>query len=537
MPLIELNGNQLDIATLVKVARQQAKVAIASESYQRIEKSRSYIEEQVKAKKIIYGVTTGFGANASKVIDDYEEAKELQKNLLISHASGVGEYFSKEIVRAIMLIRLNTLLAGFSGVRKETVDFLCMLLNENIHPRIPSQGSVGASGDLCPLAHMALAVIGEGEIEFDEHIFEAKDIFQQKNITPIALSHKEGIALLNGTSVMAALGALAIWQAKDLLQKSLNASCLMFEAIGARKQAFDERIHQVRKHNPQIQIATWIREFTQNSTLIGIESNEILTKTETPQESNEKKAKWLSLENIRNFALKKVTPQDSYSIRCTPQVLGASLQAIEHCEQIIANELNAVVDNPLIFVEDNEVLSGGNFHGQPLALALDYLKLAIAEMGNLMERQINKLTDEATNDCLPAFLAPDTSGLHSGLMIPQYVAASLVSENKVLVHPASADSIPTCANQEDHVSMGTIAGRQALQILENVKKVTAILMLTANQAVYLRKQQLAQISFEVKLGTKTQILHQKLDRLIGFMDKDRFLQKDIEKILANWNNF
>jgi histidine ammonia-lyase len=562
MKKLTINGKRLDIESLVAVALGEAEVQILPETLQKIQKSRNYIKKQVEDKKIIYGVTTGFGANASKIIDDYETAKTLQRNLLLSHACGVGEPFSKEIVRAIMLIRLNTLLAGFSGVRQETVLLLAEMLNRGIHPVIPSQGSVGASGDLCPLAHMALVLIGEGFAEVDGEIVEGKTALQSKNLTPISLEHKEGIALLNGTSVMTALGALGVHQAKILLEKALKASCLAFEALGARKQAFDVRLHRVRKHRYQEQIASYIRRFTRGSTLLGIESQKVVPyllkkiKPHLSQKHQDEIKKKLAqnpyqisflrnylpesnpiLQKVLLFAEKKITPQDSYSVRCTPQVLGASLQAIAHAEQVISQELNAVVDNPLIFVDDDAVISGGNFHGQPLALALDYLKIALAEIGNLLERQINKLVDEATNDGLPAFLTPNNSGLHSGLMIPQYVAAGLVSENKVLAHPASTDSIPTCANQEDHVSMGTIAGRQALEILANVQKIVAILMLTAHQAVHLRKMQLEAIAFPCKLGKITGKLHLQIDNLIGFINEDRFLEQDIRKILENWNIF
>ncbi|PKQ68579.1 HAL/PAL/TAL family ammonia-lyase [Raineya orbicola] len=565
---VVLNGNKLSLNEVIQVAWQGAEVKIANECYAKIQKSRDFIHKQVSEKKIIYGVTTGFGANASKVIEDYEIAKKLQKNLLLSHACGVGKPFSSEIVRAIMLIRLNTLLAGYSGVKVETINLLAHLLNLRIHPVIPSQGSVGASGDLCPLAHMALVLIGEGFAEVEGQIVSGKEALEKFDLAPLELEHKEGIALLNGTSIMAALGVWAVYQAKDVLYKGLKASCMMFEALGARSQAFDKRLHRARKHREQLKIVQIIHKFTEKSTLLGIESaevvkflfdkiqpqltaehrREILKKLQDtphqiaflrhylPQEEHLPYA-WLSLHKILTFAEKKITPQDAYSVRCTPQVLGACLQAIQHAENIIEAELNAVVDNPLIFAESEAVVSGGNFHGEPLALALDYLKIGVAEMGNLFERQINKLVDEATNDCLPAFLSADTSGLHSGLMIPQYVAASLVSENKVLAHPASVDSIPTCANQEDHVSMGTIAGRQALEIIENARKIVAILMLTAHQALHLRKKQLAHIGFKIKLGKETQKLHKKLDELIGFIEQDRFLHQDIEQILANWEKW
>lgn len=565
--IVVLNGKQLTIAEVIRVAWRGAKVCISPESYQKVQKSRDFIQRQVEERKIIYGVTTGFGANASKVIDDYEVAKTLQKNLLLSHACGVGKPFDIEIVRAIMLIRLNTLLAGYSGVKVETIKLLAELLNLRIHPIIPSQGSVGASGDLCPLAHMALLLIGEGLAEVAGQVMPAKEALEKHQLKPIELEHKEGIAILNGTSIMAALGVWATYQAKDLLYKGLKASCMMFEALGARKEAFDKRLHYVRNHREQLKIVQTIHKFTKNSNLLGIDNQTIiklLLKKLKPhleiktynllQEKlkendhqftlledylpNEEDLSypWLSYRKILIFAKKKITPQDAYSVRCTPQVLGASLQTICHTENIIEAELNAVVDNPLIFAESGIVLSGGNFHGEPLAVALDYLKIGVAEMGNLFERQINKLLDEATNDCLPAFLAADTSGLHSGLMIPQYVAASLVSENKVLAHPASVDSIPTCANQEDHVSMGSIAGRQALEIIGNVKKIVAILMITAHQALHLRKKQLARIGYKVKLGKETALLHDKLDDLVGFIEKDRLLHEDIAKILTHWED-
>lgn len=571
MQTIQLTGNSLNIEQVIEVAFHYQKISISEESLIKVRASEAYIQSQVEQDHIIYGVNTGFGTNASTIIKK-EEAFDLQKNLLLSHATGVGKNFSIEIVRAIMLIRLNTLLAGYSGIREETVNLLCELINQKIHPMIPEQGSVGASGDLCPLSHMAITLLGEGYAEVDGKTLQSKEALAQRNLSPIQLSYKEGIALSNGTTVMAALGAIGIYESMKLLKISLLSSCLMFEGFGARKQAFDIRLHQVRRHEGQIQIAQWIADYTQNSKYIGMSAKDILCKI--PQEildkitdtevQKELKAiiegvprkfsfrlykylfpesglsVWQQWESIFSLAEKKVTPQDSYSIRCTPQVMGASLQAINHAKEVVENELNAVVDNPIIFLEEDEeesaVLSGGNFHGQPLALVLDYLKLSLAEIGNLLERQINKLVDPATNDKLPAFLV-DKSGLHSGLMIPQYVAAGLVSENKVLVHPASADSIPTSANQEDHVSMGTIAGRQALEILENVKKITTILMFTSAQAIDIRKEQLAKINWEHQLGEKTQELYEKVREKIDYLEEDRFLHEDIKTLLESWEEF
>ena len=568
MRAILLNGHQLSIEEVAAVALENHPVQISEEALQQVQASRIYIEAQIQAKNIIYGVSTGFGANAAKVIEDYDIARQLQRNLIISHACGVGEALPEKVVRAMMLIRLNTLLAGYSGARIETVKLLEALLNKQIHPYIPAQGSVGASGDLCPLAHMALALIGKGKVAYQGQYVPAEEALQKENLSAIELQHKEGIALLNGTTLMAALAALALKEAEQVLRLGVRASTLAFEALAARKQAFDERVHQVRRHEGQQQIAAWIRQDSQGSNLLGISPADILKAI--PQEVyaaapphlqaqiqlicqgvpkkfsielyrylpwEGEKAPWQTWESMFRFADKKITPQDAYSVRCTPQVLGASLEALRHIRKVVENELNAVVDNPLIFVEDDVVLSAGNFHGQPLALVLDYLKLAVAEMGNLWERQINKLVDEHHNDLLPAFLTADSSGLHSGLMIAQYVAAGLVSENKVLVHPASADSIPTCANQEDHVSMGSIAGRQALEILGNVKKVLAILLLTAAQALEIRVQQLQKINFEAQLGAGSMDLLAQVRSIVPHLSEDRLLQEDIQKLLDRMEGF
>jgi histidine ammonia-lyase len=565
MNIIYLDGLSLKIEEVIAVAYQAAKVEITAEALAKVQASRLFLETQVQAGKIIYGINTGFGLNATELIDNQATA-QLQRKLLLSHACGVGSHFSPEMVRAIMLIRLNTLLAGYSGIQVNTVWLLKELINRHIHPLIPSQGSVGASGDLCPLSHMALALIGEGKVMYKGEIIEARNALEINDLSPIELQYKEGIALNNGTSVMTALGVISVYESEKLLEKAILSACLTLEGLGARKAAFDEKIHAVRRHPQQIEVAKQIRELTQNSQLFGIEAItilknfpiEILEKIPPafrqglealqkgiPQKLNPElykylpdettEPRWQQWATLLKLAEKKITPQDAYSIRCIPQVLGASWQAIQHTRQVIENELNAVVDNPLLFLETEEILSGGNFHGQPIALALDYLKLAVAEIGNILERQINKLVDPATNDFLPAFLV-ENPGLDSGFMIPQYTAAALVSENKVLVHPASADSIPTSANQEDHVSMGPIAGRQALEIIENVKKIVAILMLTASQAIDLRQKQLLKAKIEVRLGTKTEQFYQQIRALVTYMPADRFLYEDIALILENWDN-
>lgn len=519
MKTVNINGENLTFEQVVEVALHNASVTIDTT---KLAQSRNFIVEKVKNNEVIYGVTTGFGANVDKIIDP-QNAEQLQVNLLRSHACGIGKSFPRQIVRAIMLIRLNTLLKGFSGVQTSTVNQIKLYLNNKIHPLIPQQGSVGASGDLCPLAHMALPLIGESYAEFEGQNYKTKELLAKLNLSAISLSYKEGLGLINGTTVMAALGVFAVYEFKRLIKLATLTSCLAFEAFGARREAFDAKTHSVRGNKAQIEIAGWIRKLTVDSTFIGI----------TPERL---KGKFDAL------AVKKSIPQDAYSIRCLPQVFGASLQALHHAEDIFANEINAAVDNPLIFAEENEVLSGGNFHGQPIALVLDYLKLAVAEIGNITERQINKLVDKNTNDLLEGFLIFDENHINSGLMIPQYAAASLVSENKVLVHPASADSIPTGGNVEDHVSMGTIAGRQALEIIGNVKNIIAIQLITAHHAVAVRQKQFADKNIEATLATATNVLFAKIKDAIGLTDdeflyNDRFLFDDINAIINKYEEF
>ncbi len=575
MKKIKINGHGLTIEEVIAVAHQKATITIEGEGSSKpkantalgkVKKAEEHIAKKVANNEIIYGVTTGFGYNVDKVIFG-EDAKQLQKNLLISHACGIGEPFSKEMVRAIMLIRLNTLLKGHSGAQVATVKLLKDFINKGIHPMIPSQGSVGASGDLCPLAHMASALIGYGMIEMDGKTYksytaQSKQITKalaKKGLTPIELAHKEGLALSNGTTIMAALGVVGVTKAKKLIHLATLCSSLMMEALGARSAAFDKKVHELRYHQGQKQIAANIRKFTKGSKLFGITTQKLvklLPKEITqslPEELQENlaqvaKGKAVKIhpdifyllddewEKFLRFADSKTRSQDSYSMRCTPQVFGASLGAIEYVSSVIQNELNAVVDNPIIFCEEDEIISAGNFHGQPIALALDHLKLAVAEVGNLLERQINKLHDPHHNDHLPAFLIQD-AGLNSGLMITQYAAAGLVSENKVLVHPASADSIPTCANQEDHVSMGPIAGRQALEIIHNVEKILAIAMLTAAQAVDMRQAQFTNIGLKAPtLGKETKALYDRIRTVSKTLHQDRFLYADIEAVLLMMND-
>jgi len=575
--MITLTGNDLTRHQVIDVAYNHAKVSIDTS---KISKSLDYITKKVNKKKIIYGVTTGFGSNADKLIET-KDTVDLQLNLLRSHACGVGNNFSKEIVRAIMVIRLNTLLRGNSGVQKSTVDQLTFLLNNDIHPVIPEQGSVGASGDLCPLSHMALPLIGEGEVEYNDKEYSTADFLETAEAKKIGfkkvtLSYKEGLALNNGTTVMTAVGTIALHKAEQLLKVCTLSSALIFESLCARKNSFAyEPIHKVRNHSGQIEIAQWLTKLLNGSNLINISQKQILTQLiNTKQIPDEilseiekinsveaedeqiqvpglaidkmKAAGKSDLANMLTFAKKKWKPQDSYSIRCLPQVFGASKKAIDHVISVVDNELNASVDNPLIFADDDKVVSGGNFHGQPIALVMDYLKLALAEMGNITERQINKMVDTNTNDCMESFLIYGT-GLNNGLMIPQYAAAGIVSENKVLVHPASADSIPTCENTEDHVSMGTIAARQAVQIAENVEKITAIAIMTGFYAISMRLEQFATMQMESSpdktLAPATLDFYNAVKKSnkefanANFLKTDRYLSPEIKAILAKFGEF
>lgn len=574
---VKLNGESLTRQQVIDVALYNYKVEIDTS---KIEKSRQHIVQKVQQKKIIYGVTTGFGSNIDKMIGT-EDTLKLQVNLLRSHATGVGKPFSKEIVRAIMLIRLNTLLKGYSGVQKSTVAQITFLLNHQIHPVILEKGSVGASGDLCPLSHMALPLIGEGEIEFQGKVYQTIDFrntteAQKISFKPIDLSYKEGLALNNGTTVMAAVGTIALHKAERLLKIGTLASALIFESLCARADIFSfEDIHRVRNHRGQIEIASWLEQLLAGSKLIDLSQAEIVAKLTTQNLlPDELKAKLIELYkdkpadehvpipneiintllvdgradlvNILKFARLKWKPQDSYSIRCIPQVFGASKTALDHVISVVENELNAAVDNPLIFAEQDKIISGGNFHGQPLALIMDYLKLAIAEIGNITERQINKMVDGNTNDCLPTYLTEST-GLNNGIMICQYVAAALVSENKVLVHPASADSIPTGQNTEDHVSMGSIAARQALEIVENVEDIIAIAIMTGFYAVNLRMQQFKKVNLEAKPERVLALTTYNFYRIVeksnpefqkaNFTATDRFLAPELRAIKKSFENF
>jgi histidine ammonia-lyase len=463
---IVLTGADLTIADVEAVARHGAHATLDMAARSRMQEARDVIEGLVAAGEVVYGVTTGFGALATTFIDPADSAR-LQENLLLSHAVGVGPHYPRDVVRAMLLLRANTLALGHSGCRPLVVDRLLQLLDLGIHPVVPEQGSVGASGDLAPLAHLALPIIGRGDVELHGSRVPALIALREADLEPLQLEAKEGLALLNGTQLMSAVGALLLADADRLVATASVAAAMSVEALLGTDVAFAASYQLARPHPGQVAVAAQLRHLLRDS----------------------------ELQLSHHGSTHKV--QDPYSLRCVPQVHGAVRDALDHLRRVLDIELNSATDNPLVFpgggvatadtaaTGGGRVISGGNFHGEPIALALDFAKLAVAELGSISERRTALLLDPRLNGGLPPFLAP-ASGLDSGLMMLQYTAAALVSEDKVLAHPASADSIPTSANQEDHVSMGATAARHARAVLANVEHVLAIELLCAAQALDFR---------------------------------------------------
>ena len=486
--MILLDGNTLRLEEVVQVARGMAEVGLSEQGREQILISRAIVDKILASEEPVYGISTGFGA-FSRVFVSKEEREKLQRNLILSHAAGVGENLPEDVVRAAMLLRANSLAKGYSGIKLATVEMLLAMLNHRIHPAIPAKGSVGASGDLAPLAHMVLVMLGEGEAFAGGRLMSGGQALATAGLAPVVLGGKEGLALINGTQIMTAVGCMVWRDAVDLMKVADVAAALCLEALRGTRTAFDPRISQVRPHAGQVATTANVLRLTDDSRIIASHSN-----------------------------CPKV--QDAYSLRCVPQVHGASKDALRRVEETLLVEINAATDNPLIMPDTGEAVSGGNFHGQPIALVMDYLKLALAEIGNISERRTNRLLDPHLSD-LPPFLTA-YPGVDSGLMITQYTAAALVSENKVLVHPASADSIPTSANQEDHVSMGTIAARQAREILENVRLILAIECLAAAQGV----------DFLAPLapGAGTGAAHRTIRQAVPHLEEDRIPAPDIGAI-------
>ncbi len=483
---IKIDGNNLDPEDVKSVSRDLEKVELVEGCKEGIEVSRHIVENKLDSDENIYGINTGFGDLANVKIDK-KKTEELQENLIRSHASGVGNPLDEEIVRGTMLLRANTLAKGYSGVRPIVIEILLDMLNEGVHPIVPAKGSVGASGDLAPLAHMSLVLLGEGEAIYNDKRLSGGEALKKADIDPIKLEAKEGLALLNGTQVMTAIGALALQDGKRLLKAAQIASAMSLEALMGTSAVFDERIHDVRPHRGQIKCAKNLRELTRDSEIM--DSHRECDKV-----------------------------QDPYTLRCMPQVYGAAKDALRYVEKVLKIEMNSVTDNPLVF-PDGDIISGGNFHGQPVALALDFLSMAISEIGNISERTTDKLMYEEESG-LPRFLTPE-GGLNSGFMIAQYTAASLVSENKVLSHPACVDSIPTSAGQEDHVSMGTISARHAREIVENVQYTVAIELISAAQALEFH---------DIKPGLGVKAAYRYIRKYIDPLEKDRSLHPDIKRV-------
>jgi len=488
MKPIAIGMEKMTLEDLVNISRHGAEVRLTQGSESRIVKTRELIEKWVNEEKTIYGVTTGFGA-LSDVSISKKDTRQLQQNILLSHSAGTGNMLDEETVRAVMALRIKDFALGYSGIRLETVVHLVTLLNHGVFPVVPEKGSVGASGDLVPLAHLSLVLIGRGEAYYNGRRITGAEALNLCRIKPLRLEAAEGLALINGTQVMSAIGGLTVYDAVNLAKLIDIAAAMSLEVLMGSRTEFDPRIHRVRPHPGQAAVADNMYRITQNS--------EIIT----------------SHKDCRRI-------QDAYTLRCSPQVHGASRDAIFYVKNVLETEINAATNNPLIFPESQEFLLGGNFHGQPIALAMDFLCMAVAEFANISERRIERLVNPKLSG-LPAFLVSD-GGLNSGFMIAQYAAAALVSENKILSHPACVDSISTSANKEDHVSMGTISARKCREILRNTEHVIATELLCAAQAL--------DLFTNMKPGEGTLAAYTTIRDVIPHLETDRILAKDIDMI-------
>ena len=487
--MIQLNGQNLSIEQLGRILYNGEKIELAEEAKVRVVKSRDAVEKIVQQDKTVYGINTGFGKFSDVKIAEHEVSK-LQVNLIRSHACGFGEPFSEHVAKAMMVLRLNALLKGLSGIRLEVLERLLWMINEDVIPVIPQQGSLGASGDLAPLSHLVLAVIGEGEVLVNGGKHPSHEIFEQLGLPKIELQAKEGLALINGTQAMTAQGVVNYLEAEKLAYASEWIAAMTMESLYGIIDAFHPAVHEARGMQEQMGVAERMRDWLKESKLI--------------THQGEKRV------------------QDPYSLRCIPQIHGASWQVLNYVKEKLEIEMNAATDNPLIFDEGGLVISGGNFHGQPIAFAMDFLKIGMAELANVSERRIERLVNPQLNEGLPAFLSANP-GLESGAMILQYSAASLVSENKTLAHPASVDSIPSSANQEDHVSMGTTGSRHARMIIANVRNVLAIEAFCAAQAVEYRGVE----NMSPKLYEKWKDIR----NIAPAMKEDRIFSKDVNRII------
>ena len=482
-----IDGETLSINDVVSVARNFEKVELSPDARKKVMKCREFVESLVASEKVVYGVTTGFGAFDSVFISK-EQSEKLQENLILSHSAAVGDPLSEDIVRATMLLRANSLSKAYSGVRVEIIETLIIMLNGGVHPVIPEKGSLGASGDLANLAHMVLVMLGKGEAFYKGDRMSGKDAMERAGISTVKLSSKEGLALINGTQVTTAIAALLVNDSEILVKTSEITASMSLEALKGTARAYDEKVSMVRPHRGQITCADNLRRLTVQSEI---------------------------MESHRYD--KKV--QDAYSLRCIPQIIGATRDALSFVKEKVEIEINSATDNPLLFPDEDEVISCGNFHGQIIAISLDFLGIAISEIASVCERRIERLVNPYLSE-LPAFLT-EKEGLDSGFMVAQYTAAALVSENKVFAHPASVDSIPTSANKEDHVSMGMAAALKARKIFENALYVVAIELLCSAQGLDFRKP--------LRAGVGAEAAYKLVRSRISHLKDDRILHHDINK--------
>lgn len=512
MDTVILDGHSLTLKKVALAARFDAQALLAPEAEKRMAASRAVVDDCVDRELVRYGITTGFGKFCDVVISK-DENVTLQKNLIMSHACGVGEPLPADVVRAMALLRANALAVGYSGIRPSTVLALITMLNAGVVPVVPEKGSLGSSGDLAPLSHLALVLCGMGEAFYKGVRMGGGQALAAAGLKPVILQAKEGLALINGTQAMTAVGALAAWDSRKLVRLSDLAAALTSQALRGITDAYDPRIHALRGQPGQEVSAANLRGLLQGSGYSTRQGEERV--------------------------------QDAYALRCVPQVHGASRDAIDYVFNVVEREVNAVTDNPIIFPRESplgngladggegdlgEIISGGNFHGQPVALAMDFLGIAVAELANIAERRVERLVNPSLSNGLPAFLTR-SGGLNSGFMIAQYVAAALVSENKVLAHPASVDSIPSSANQEDHVSMGTIAARKARSILDNARRVLAIELLSACQGLDLRAEALGGRTEDL-LSPPCAAAYRLIRSTVPGLGPDRVMYPDIDAVTA-----
>lgn len=483
----------LSLETLQEIVSYHKSLALSDEAKVNIQKCRDYLDKKMASKsKPIYGINTGFGALCNVKISK-ENLSKLQENLVKSHSCGTGEEVPTEIVKLMLLLKIQSLSYGHSGIQLQTVERLVDFYNNDVLPVVYTQGSLGASGDLAPLAHLALPLLGEGEVNFEGKRIHSSEVLKQFNWEPIVLHSKEGLALLNGTQFMSAYGAHILMKANKFSYLADLIATISLEGFDGRIEPFHELIHFIRPHKGQIVTANRVKGF--------LEGSEIISQV-------------------------KKHVQDPYSFRCIPQVHGASKDAIDYVKKVFKTEINSVTDNPNIFIESDEIISGGNFHGQPLALALDFMAIALAELGSISERRTFQLVSGLRN--LPAFLV-DNPGLNSGLMIPQYTAASIVSQNKQLATPSSVDSIVSSNGQEDHVSMGANGATKALKVMENLERILAIELMNASQAIEYRRP--------LESGDFIEMFLKAYREEVPLVKEDRILHYDIEKTIAFLNSF